>query len=76
MKTIRIVGIILILLGVLGFVFQGISYTKQKTIVDIGPLEARSEEKKTIPIHPVVSAALLGSGVVLLVFGRKSTGQT
>ena len=76
MKAITIIGIILILLGLIGFVFQGISYTKEKTIVDVGPIKAKTEEKETIPLSPIMSAALLGSGVALVAFGRKSTGQT
>jgi uncharacterized membrane protein len=71
MKTLPLVGIILIVLGILIFVFQGITYTKHKKIVDIGPLQAITTEHKTIPLPPILGGLALVGGIVLLVAGRK-----
>jgi len=71
MKTLPMVGIILIVLGILVFVFQGITYTTHKQIVDIGPLQASTTEHKTIPLPPVLGGLALIGGIVLLVAGRK-----
>ena len=69
----RIVGIILIVVGVLALIFQGITYTRTRQVVDIGPIEARAEEEETIPIPPIVGGILLVAGVALVVVGgRKS----
>jgi uncharacterized membrane protein HdeD (DUF308 family) len=67
----RIVGIILIVLGVVAFVFQGITYTTHKKVIDLGPIQATAEEKKTIPLPPVLGAIALVGGIVLLVSNRK-----
>ena len=49
MRTTVLLGIILIVLAVIGFGYQGITYTTHKKIVDLGPIEATKTEHKTIP---------------------------
>ena len=45
----------------------GFRWTEEKTVVDIGPLQATAEEHKTLPIPPVVGALALIGGIVVLV---------
>jgi hypothetical protein len=71
MKTLPLVGIILIILGIVSFAYQGITYTTHKKIVDIGPLQASTTEHKTIPLPPILGGLALVGGIVLLVAGRK-----
>lgn len=71
MTTIRIVALALIVLGIIGLAYQGITYTSKKEIIDIGPIEARHETKKTIPIPPILGAMALAGGIVLLLVGAK-----
>ena len=71
MKTATIIGIILIILGVLGFIFKGISYTTEKEVADVGPLELRTEEKETIPIPEILSGIAIAGGVILVVTGSR-----
>ena len=71
MNTLKIVGIILIVLGVVALVFQGITYTTREKVIDFGPIQATAEEKKTIPLPPVLGAISLIGGIVLLVACRK-----
>lgn len=71
MSMLRIVGIILIILGIVALVFQGISYTKRERVIDVGPIHATADEKKTIPLPPVLGAIALVGGIVLLVAGGK-----
>ena len=67
----RNVGIVLIILGVVALIFQGITYTTQKDIINIGPIHATAEHKKTIPLPPVLGGIALVGGIVLLVAGGK-----
>lgn len=67
----KIIGIILIVLGIVAFVFQGITYTTQKNVINVGPIHATAEEKKTIPLPPVLGAIALVGGIVLLVAAGK-----
>ena len=67
----KIVGLILIILGVVALIFGGISYKTKEEVVDLGPIEATAETKKTIPLPPVLGAIALIGGIVLLVVGAK-----
>jgi uncharacterized membrane protein len=71
MKAITIVGIILIILGVFGFVYKRITYTEKEKVVDLGPLEIQSEEEKTLPIPEILSGVALVGGIVLVGVGAK-----
>lgn len=70
---VRIVGIILIVLGIAAFVFQGVSYTTEKKVLDVGPLEVTKEERNTIPLPPVLGAIALLGGIGLLALGGKKS---
>jgi drug/metabolite transporter (DMT)-like permease len=62
----RIIGMILVVIGLVGLLWGGLSWTDEKTVVDIGPIEARTRERKTIPIPPLVAGLVLAAGVVLV----------
>jgi uncharacterized membrane protein len=71
MKSLTVSGIFLIILGVLVFVYQGVTYTKREKIVDIGPIEATRETHKTIPLPPVLGGLAVAGGIALVVMGSK-----
>jgi hypothetical protein len=71
-KSTTIMGIVLIVLAVVGFAYQGISYTKREKVLDIGPIQATADKRETIPIPPIVAGAVLIGGIALLVVGSKS----
>lgn len=65
-------GVILVVLGVLALVYQGFTYTTQKKVLDVGPIQATKQEHHTVPLPPIVGALALIGGVVILVSDRKS----
>jgi hypothetical protein len=71
MKPITWIGIVLVVLGALALAYQGISYTRQEKVFDIGPIHATAEKHERIPIPPIVGGLALIGGVVLLVMGAK-----
>jgi len=73
MKPVSMVGVLLVVLGVLALIYQGITYTKRETVLDIGPVHATADREKTVPLPPVVGALALVGGVVLLVTGARKT---
>jgi uncharacterized membrane protein len=74
-KAVTFVGIALIVLGVLALAYQGITYTTREKVIDLGPLQASVDKKKSIPLPPIVGALVLAGGVVLVIVGsRKSRG--
>ena len=72
MNQATIIGIVLIVLAVIAFGYQGITYTTQEKVVDLGPLKATVEKEKTIPLPPIVGAVALIAGIVLIVRARRS----
>jgi hypothetical protein len=71
MKPKIIIAIILIVLGIAAFAYQGINYTTREKVVDIGPIQVTSEKTKTLPLPPIIGAIALVGGIVLLVVGVK-----
>jgi hypothetical protein len=69
MGPMGLIGVILIVFGVVVLALRGISYTKDRDEVEIGPVEVAAEEKGTIP--PIAGVAAIAAGVVLVFVGRK-----
>lgn len=72
MKTLSIFGILLIALGIATFVYQGITYTTQEKVVDLGPLQMTAEKTRIIPLSPIMGAIALAGGIALLVVGKRN----
>lgn len=69
MKPISIIGVVLIVFGVVTLAYQGITYTSRKKIIDIGPIQATQETRKTIPLSPIWGGVALAGGIVLVLIG-------
>jgi uncharacterized membrane protein YidH (DUF202 family) len=67
----RILGIVLLVLGFVVLLAGGISWNQTKTVVDIGPLKATTQERKTLPMSPVIGVIALVGGVALLAIPMK-----
>jgi hypothetical protein len=67
----RTLGFVLIVLGLVGLAWGGISYTTRETVVDIGPIHATRDKTHNIPLPPIAGAVALIGGIVLLVAGGK-----
>jgi hypothetical protein len=65
-------GVILVVFGVLALVYQGFTYTTQKKVLDVGPIQATRQEHHTVPLPPILGALALIGGVVILVSDRRT----
>jgi uncharacterized membrane protein YidH (DUF202 family) len=72
LRAATIVGILLIVVGVIGFVAGGFRFTREKKDVDMGPLQIQHRQTKTVPISPILSTVALIGGIGLVVVGAKS----
>jgi len=72
MKPATIIGIVLILLGIIGFTTGGFSFTHQHKDVDAGPIQISHEKKESVPISPILSTVALVAGLGLVVVGVKA----
>jgi hypothetical protein len=72
MNAVKMVGIVLIVLGILGLVYGSVSFTKETHEAKLGPLELQLKEKETvnIPVWAGVGAIVVG-GILLLVPGKR-----
>jgi uncharacterized membrane protein YidH (DUF202 family) len=67
----KILGIVLIVAGVLVLALGGFSYTREKKVVDLGPIQATTKTRETVPIPPLAGGAAILAGVALLVVGTR-----
>ena len=51
MSAKRIVGIVLVIVGMVALLWGGVTWTKQKTVVDAGPLQVTTQEHQRIPLR-------------------------
>jgi uncharacterized membrane protein YdcZ (DUF606 family) len=68
MKTL---GILLIVAGILMLLSRGFSFTREKKVVDIGPLEINKQEQKTIAWPMYAGAIAIAAGAIVLVASRR-----
>lgn len=71
MNITRLIAIVLIVAGVLGLVYGGFSYTKDRTAVKVGPIELSVKEKETVNVPMWAGIGAIVIGGLLLVFGNK-----
>jgi hypothetical protein len=71
-KPATIIGILLVIVGVVGFALGGFSFTHEKKDVDLGPVQIGHEQKKSVPIPPALSAVALLGGIGLIVVGART----
>jgi len=69
MKTKTLIASILIALGIMAFVYQGITYKTRETAFNLGSLQVTTERTRTLPIPPIAGAVALVGGLVLLFVG-------
>jgi len=67
----KLAGIILIILGVLVLAYQGIRYTRQEKVLDLGSVEITAKEKRTIPVPPIVGGIAVVAGILLVMTDRR-----
>ena len=72
-KPLTLLGIALIVLGIVAFAYQGITYTSREKIIDIGPIQATADTQKTIPLPPLLGGLVLAGGIVLVLVGAKKS---
>jgi hypothetical protein len=62
----KLLGGILVALGLIAVLYGGISWTRKDKVVDAGPIEITADKKESIPISPIAGGVMLVAGVVLL----------
>ncbi|MGC4080535.1 MAG: hypothetical protein QM736_00055 [Vicinamibacterales bacterium] len=63
----KIVGILLLVLGLAGLISGGLSWTRKTKVIDAGPIELSADKHESLPIPPIAGGLLLVAGIVILV---------
>ncbi len=72
MKSLTTIGVILIILGIIGFVVPRITYTEERTAVDLGPIEVQAEQQRSIPIPDIAAGVAVVAGLIMVIAGASS----
>ena len=75
----KVLGIILILIGLLGLVYGGFTYVQKKDTADLGVAEVTVKDTQaSVNIHPAIGGVILAAGIVMVVAGgrRKTEHKT
>jgi uncharacterized membrane protein YidH (DUF202 family) len=67
----KALGVVLIVLGVLALAYGGFTYTHEKKVVDLGPIQASKKETSTVPLPPILGVVAIIGGGILVVTGKK-----
>ena len=67
----KILGIALIVLGLFGLTYGGITWTHRDTLVDLGPVEVTQNKHERLPLSPLAGGVCLIVGATILVAGKR-----
>ena len=71
MRSSIIIAIMLITLGIVAFVYEGVTYTTREKVVDLGSIHVTADKTRTIPLPPILGAIAIVGGIALLIFSTK-----
>ena len=63
----QIVGLVLVVAGIVALVAGGVFWTRDKTVLDAGPLEVKTQQHEGFSVPPAVGVGALVVGIALLV---------
>ena len=73
MRTLSIIGIILIVFGIIALGFQGVTFFTHERVVDAGPFKMDMEKPHTIILNPIVGIVSVAAGLIMIVVDRRSS---
>lgn len=68
----KLIGIVLIVVGIVALAMGGFSYTTREKVLDLGPIQATTEKRHSIPLSPIVGIAALVGGIAVLAAGSRT----
>lgn len=65
-------GLVLIVIGILLMAYTGFNYVTTEKVVDLGPIQINQEKNHPVQWSPIVGAALLAGGIIMVIVAKKS----
>lgn len=69
----KILGIILIVIGIAMIIIREVNFTTEKEVADLGPIELNKKEQKRVAWPTYTGVAVAACGVVILVAAARKT---
>lgn len=69
----KLLGVVLIVLGVCGLAYGGLSWTTREKVIDAGPIQVSKDKTESLPLPPIAGGILLAAGILVLVSGRQKS---
>jgi hypothetical protein len=70
--AVKVTGMVLIALGLLGLAWGTFTYTTREKVLDIGPIHATRDETHRVPLSPIAGVVAIVGGIALLLAGKKA----
>jgi hypothetical protein len=70
-NTMKKLGFILLIVGVLALLFDGINYSKKETLVEVGDMSISAKTQETLSWPGYTGAVLAAFGGVLILVGKR-----
>jgi len=67
----RIVGLVLLVVGIAGLALGTFQYTRKKDVLNVGPVHVEAREKETFVVPPLAAGGLAALGLVLVLAGGR-----
>jgi hypothetical protein len=67
----RGIGVVLVILGIVGFAMGGFQFTRKEKVANIGPLEVTQSKTERIPIAPIAAGVCVIAGIALVAMGSR-----
>ena len=68
----RLVGFVLLVLGIVGLAVGTVQYTRKKDVLNVGSVHVQASQKDSLTVPPLVAGGVAALGLALvLVGGRK-----
>ena len=67
MSGLRVVGLVLVVIGIVALLWGGVFWTRDETVIDAGPIEVNTEQREGFAVPPILGVGALVAGIALLV---------
>ncbi len=67
----KIIGIVLIGLGIIMMIYTGFNYVTKEKVVDLGPIQINADKNHPVQWSPIVGLVLIVGGIVVVAVDKK-----
>ena len=67
----KVIGIVLIIIGIMMIAFNSFNFKTTEKVVDIGAIQITKEKDNPVAWSPIVGVVLLIGGIVVIVSAKK-----